>query len=108
MYKTLKRLSLQMDIRIAYRKKLQNLKKRMRRLQKDQRRVDALMLKWEDKANTATVLADKAVQESQHVWTKLQNIVHDITMIGSAPRNAEDARATIRKHVETTRKELMN
>lgn len=108
MYKTLKRMALSVGVRIAYRKKLRNLKKRIRRVEKDQRRVDALILKWEDKSNTAVILADKAVQESQHVWTKLQNIVHDITMIGAAPRHAEDTRTTIRKHVESTRKELMN
>ena len=108
MYKTLKRISLGVKIRLAYRQKLGDLKKRMRKVEKDQRKVDALILKWEDKANTATVLADKAVQESQHVWTKLQNIVHDITMIGTTPRNADETRTMIRKHVESTRKELMN
>lgn len=41
MYKTLKRISLGVKIRLAYRQKLGDLKKRMRKVEKDQRKVDA-------------------------------------------------------------------
>lgn len=108
MYKALKRMTLNVQVRFAYRSKLRKLKARMRKIKLKEAELNALILKWQDKANTATILADRANQETQHVWTKLQNIVHDITMIGSAPRQAEDTRVAIRKHVEITRKELVN
>jgi len=108
MYRTLKRAILNVGIRFAYREKLRDVKRRMRRLDKKEKKLNELILRWESRVNTASSLSDKALQESEQLWGKLRVILHEITLIGSVQRNAAEIKAMVYRHVESTRKDLMN